>query len=63
MLEDDDDEDNIEYENEGSEQNGSQEGKVFEEVDIQVSEIFFCNVVFLKEVGVVYGEGVVFDKI
>ena len=61
-LEDDDDEDNTEYENEGSEQNGSQEGTVSEEADTKARVNSSRNGVPPKETGVVHGEGVVSDK-
>ena len=60
--EDDDDDDNTEYENEGDEQNGSQEGNVSEESDTKARVDSSRNVVPQKEAGVVHGEGEVSDK-
>ena len=60
---DDDDDDNTEYENEGDEQNGSQEGTVSEEADTKPARVTSSrNVVPLKEAGVVHGQGEVSDK-
>ena len=53
--EDDDDDDNTEYENEGDEQNGSQEGNVSEEGDTKARVDSSRNVVPQKEAGVVHG--------